>query len=216
MLTPFHDRLARKRVILGSSSAQRQKILKENLGMQFEIIKSDFEEDLDKENFTNTEDYVMATCKGKFDDIMASKLKFGADSEEKDPHLVICADTVVALRADGEQKEHIFEKARNRDHAVAMIRQLSGRKHRIVTAVIFKLNNESEACSFVESTEVEFVDIPDIAVEAYVDSGEAFGKAGAYGIQGLGSSFVKGIKGDYYNAVGFPSNRFAMELSRKL
>lgn len=209
MLTPHQDHLNAQRIVLGSSSPQRQRILKDNLGLAFEVIPSEFQEDLDKKTFKTTEDYVMATCRGKYDDLMENKL-------DEPPFLLICADTVVALKEDGEEKEHILEKATDREHAMSMIRKLSGRNHRIVTAVNFKLKDQAEICSFVEITNVEFVQIPELAIEKYVDSGEAFGKAGAYGIQGLGSSFVKCIEGDYYNAVGFPSHRFAMELSLRL
>lgn len=69
---------------------------------------------------------------------------------------------------------------------------------------------------FACTTYVKFADLPDSLIQAYVDSGEPFGKAGSYGIQGLAGSFVEGIEGCYFNVMGFPVHRFTWEVSRLL
>ena len=69
----------------------------------------------------------------------------------------------------------------------------------------------SEAC-FCESSEVNFCDLSKEDIAAYVASGEPMDKAGAYGIQGLGGAFVTGIRGCYYNVMGFPMHRFCATL----
>ena len=197
MLTPID--FSNKRIVLGSSSAQRKKILRENLGISdFEVIKSDFEENIDKASCATVEEYVERTCRAKFDDIMQNKI---AGDE---PDLLLCADTVIAIKEDdGKEKETILEKASDRAHAISMLKMMSGRKHRVVTAVLFRMKGQ-DVLGFTDSTEVQFNELPEKAIDAYVDSGEAYGKAGAYGIQSLGASFVRKIDGCYYNVVGLP------------
>ena len=68
--------------------------------------------------------------------------------------------------------------------------------------------------SFSETTEVEFAALSPELIAAYVATGEPFGKAGAYGIQGVAGSFVKRISGCYFNVVGLPLHRVSAELAR--
>jgi septum formation protein len=66
--------------------------------------------------------------------------------------------------------------------------------------------------SFVEVTSVDFCELSASAIERYIASGEPMDKAGSYGIQGLGGTFVTGIRGCYHNVVGFPMHRFCKEI----
>ncbi len=70
--------------------------------------------------------------------------------------------------------------------------------------------------SFSETTQVEFASLSPELIRTYIATGEPFGKAGAYGIQGVGGSFVKGINGCYYNVMGLPLHRFAAEVASLL
>jgi nucleoside triphosphate pyrophosphatase len=109
---------------------------------------------------------------------------------------ILGADTAVVLG------EHIFGKPHSEDDALMMLAALSGRTHRVLTAVAIVKGTSVDTA--VSDTEVRFRDIhPDEAL-AYWHSGEPQGKAGSYAIQGLGGIFVEWIKGSYSGVVGMP------------
>eukprot|EP01065_Artemidia_motanka_P005263 TRINITY_DN12547_c0_g1_i2.p2 TRINITY_DN12547_c0_g1~~TRINITY_DN12547_c0_g1_i2.p2 ORF type:complete len:106 (+),score=21.62 TRINITY_DN12547_c0_g1_i2:389-706(+) len=93
-----------------------------------------------------------------------------------------------------------------------MLRSLSGRRHTVVTGLVVIAGGARH--EEVVTTTVHFDELSDATIEAYVASGEPMDKAGGYGIQGLAGSLVRGIEGDYYNAVGFPLNRFCAAVRR--
>ena len=109
---------------------------------------------------------------------------------------VIGSDTVVVLNNE------IFGKPKDKEHAHAMLRALSGKKHFVYTGVA--VAEKGEVRSFVQKTEVEFYELSDETIEKYIATGEPMDKAGAYGIQGKGSVLIKGIVGDYFNVMGLP------------
>ena len=109
---------------------------------------------------------------------------------------VIGSDTVVVLGGE------IFGKPKDKEHAHAMLKALSGKKHFVYTGVAVAENDKVR--SFVQKTEVEFYELSDEIIEKYIATGEPMDKAGAYGIQGKGSVLVKGIVGDYFNVMGLP------------
>ena len=109
---------------------------------------------------------------------------------------VIGSDTVVVLNGE------IFGKPKSKEHAHAMLRTLSGKKHFVYTGVA--VAEKGEVRSFVQKTEVEFYELSDETIDKYIETLEPMDKAGAYGIQGKGSVLVKGIVGDYFNVMGLP------------
>ncbi|MBQ6877829.1 MAG: septum formation inhibitor Maf [Oscillospiraceae bacterium] len=109
---------------------------------------------------------------------------------------VIGSDTVVVLGGE------IFGKPKDKNHAHAMLKALSGKKHFVYTGVA--VAEKGKVRSFVQKTEVEFYELSDETIEKYIATGEPMDKAGAYGIQGKGSVLVKGILGDYFNVMGLP------------
>lgn len=114
-----------------------------------------------------------------------------------DDEIIITADTVVII--DGR----ILGKPAGRDDAVAMLRSLSGRRHKVVTGVTVTAKDRS--ISFDETTVVEFAPLSDDEIDAYVDTFRSYDKAGAYGIQEwIGAVGIKGIEGCYYNVMGLP------------
>ena len=109
---------------------------------------------------------------------------------------VIGSDTVVVLNNE------IFGKPKDKVHAHAMLKALSGKRHFVYTGVA--VAEKGSVRSFVQKTEVEFYELSDETIEKYIATGEPMDKAGAYGIQGKGSVLVKGIVGDYFNVMGLP------------
>lgn len=118
--------------------------------------------------------------------------------------LVIGADTVVCCEGK------ILGKPHSREAAAEMLTALQGRSHEVYTGVT--LYSQSETVTFFECTQVEFYPMTEVEISEYIDSKEPMDKAGAYGIQGLGARFVKGIRGDYNNVVGLPVGRLYQEL----
>jgi len=106
---------------------------------------------------------------------------------------VLAADTTVTI--DGA----ILGKAADAEEAAAMLRQLSGRVHQVITA--FALTGHAPR---TVATDVEMIDLDDAAIADYVATGEWRGKAGAYAIQGIAAAFVRGVRGSVTNVIGLP------------
>jgi septum formation protein len=110
---------------------------------------------------------------------------------------VLGADTVVCLGA------RIFGKPATPERNIAMLRELAGKWHAVITAISLWEKGEVVAEDIV-ATKVLFADLRDEDIEDYVSSGEGLDKAGGYGIQGLAGKFIAAIDGCYYNVVGLP------------
>lgn len=214
MLQPYMHQLLEKRIILASTSPRRKQIL-DNIGLKVEVIPSTFEENLDKSKFEHPWDYVKENA--------AMKALITAKSllhDKQLPFLVIGADTVVTL------DDVIYEKPRSREEAFDMLTRFSCRTHTVYTGlalVTFLEECKDESLSderrfmidrFHCGTDVEFEEISPETIWSYIDTGEPMDKAGGYGIQAAGGTLVRGIRGDYFNVMGFPLNLFARHLAR--
>lgn len=109
---------------------------------------------------------------------------------------VLAADTVVALEG------HILGKPGTPEKAWAMLHQLSGRTHQVLTGLA--LFYRGKVWQHVEVTEVTFARLTDREIQQYTATGEPLDKAGAYGIQGRAALFIPSIRGSYSNVVGLP------------
>ena len=114
----------------------------------------------------------------------------------REPLPVLAADTVVAV--DGQ----LLGKPRDKAHFAAMMRTLSGREHRVLTAVALRWGTR-EAVRTASAT-VTLRRIASAEIDAYWASGEPRDKAGGYGIQGIGGIFVRTLHGSYHAVVGLP------------
>lgn len=119
------------------------------------------------------------------------------DDEELGGSYVLAADTVVAVG------RRILPKAELLDEAAQCLRLLSGRNHRVHTAICLVTPNEAYRQRLVE-TRVRFKRLSEEDIEAYLASGEWRGKAGGYAAQGIAGSFIVKIVGSYSNVVGLP------------
>jgi septum formation protein len=109
---------------------------------------------------------------------------------------VLGADTIVIL------EDRVFGKPGSKAEALEMLASLSGRRHEVLTGVALVANGELQTA--ISLTEVQFREIHPDEAEAYWQSGEPAGKAGAYAVQGLGGIFVSAINGSYTGVVGLP------------
>ena len=181
-------------MILASNSKRRQEILKD-AGFNFKIITSDIEEISDKKIITE-----------KILDIAEKKLEQIAKDNKNE--FILAADTVVELNGK------IFGKPKNREEAFSFLKTLSGQIHRVITAYVFKNISKNILIKEVVTSEVKFLELDDEIINWYLDTGEPFDKAGAYGIQGKGRALVEKINGDYFSIMGFPISNFLENLRK--
>jgi septum formation protein len=174
------------RIILASASPRRAEILG-TVGWPFETLPVDIDEGRHQDEGAVV--YVERLAREKAQ--RAVELR-GADS------MFVGADTIVVT------DQEILGKPRDEDDARRMLRQLSGRWHQVLTGVALIGGASAETRVAHEKTEVKFAVMSANEIDWYVSSGEPMDKAGAYAIQGLGSRFIEGIKGDYFNVVGLP------------
>ncbi len=170
------------KLVLASRSPRRSEILK-NAGIDFTVRVADADETIPEG--TSPENAVV---------YLAARKALAVERAEDET--VLGADTVVVL--DGE----ILGKPKDKNDAFNMIKKLSGRVHSVFTGVCAIGNGLS--MTFAEETKVEFYFLTDDEINAYINTDEPYDKAGAYGIQGLASKFIRGIEGDYFNVVGLP------------
>lgn len=179
-------------IILASASPRRKEIL-EGLGVDIEVLTAPTDEDSD---ITDPAALTRELAQRKGRAVYELMQEIGREDAES--AVIISADTVVCC--EGE----ILGKPRDRADAIRMIRLLSGRDHTVVSGVAVTLGGVTKSDASVTTVRVE--EIPESEIERYVDSGEPMDKAGAYGIQGRFSAFVKGIDGCYFSVVGLPVN----------
>jgi len=202
------------RLILASSSPRRQDLLRA-AGFDFDVLASGVEEA--RLPVETPEAYVRRTASDKALAVAAIVAASGAtdifpqDAFDPAPgpvHDPMSTDAIV-LGADTEVvvEDEILGKPRDTEDASRMLRLLSGRTHRVITGVsLVRPPGRIEALDH-ETTLVTFRHLEDEEIRGYVRSGEPFGKAGAYAIQGIASRFATRIEGDYFNIVGLPVAR---------
>ena len=187
------------KLILASKSPRRKEIL-ENLGVEFEIIVSDADEDSDeKDPACLVRELSLRKGRAVAERIISEKIY---PCEEI---YIISSDTVVAT-AEGE----ILGKPQDLDDARRMLRLLEGKSHFVHSGIgIIRLSSDGVAveAADTESTRVEFLPMTKEAIEFYVTHETVLDKAGAYAIQGIASVWIKKIDGDYFNVVGLPTCR---------
>ena len=185
-------------IILASASPRRRELLG-LITKDFETAVSNAEEQADI-----PKDLPLQQLPGYFAKIKAEDI--AADHRDK---LVIGSDTGVLVK-DANGKLQMLGKPVNDDEARQMLRMLSGKKHLVSTGCCLCCQGQSHV--FTEIAEVEFYELTEAEIEAYIATGEHKDKAGSYGIQGYGALLVKGITGDFYTIMGLPVARLKREI----
>ena len=183
---------AEARITLASTSPQRRAIL-EQLAIPFEAVPPDYIEDDPPD--ADPVELVRRHAEGK------------ARSVHREGLVTLGVDTTVVL------DDRVYGKAADALEAAAMLRELAGRTHTVVSGLCL-LGAGADVVEH-ERTAVTFRALTAEAVAAYVGSGEWEGRAGAYAVQGLGGRLVERIEGDYSNVVGLPAALLVSTLERR-
>ena len=178
-----------QQLILASSSPRRQEFL-QNLGIEFSIVTADIDETPIHKEQPEKFAYRMAKAKAQ------------AIAQANPSCWVIGADTVVTL-----QNGLILGKPADETEAMIMLNQLNNTTHRVMTGMHLCCLDQAVTTTLVETTEVTFMNNQEEALRTYVHTKEPLDKAGAYGIQGMGSFLIKSISGSCTNVIGLPVNQ---------
>jgi septum formation protein len=174
------------RVILASSSPRRRELLS-LVGIAHDVLPADIDES-----------YLPGESPPKHAERLAREKAATVAAMAPDA-VTIGADTIVVVDGD------VLGKPRDAAHAADMLRRLSGRSHRVLTAVAAVWRGAT--LSAVEEVGVTFRRLTDREIAAYIATGEPMDKAGAYGIQGYGATVVERVDGDYFAVMGLALNR---------
>ncbi|WP_329484217.1 Maf family protein [Kribbella sp. NBC_01484] len=183
------------KLVLASGSPRRKEILSD-MGLEFTINPSHCDESVDPG--TSPSDAVCELAIRK-----ASTVAAGLPDS-----LVIGSDTVIDLAGEIIGKPHTPEQA------AATLRALSGRTHIVRTAVAMVNSNDMRSEVTAAEAQIEFRDLSDDEINAYVATGEPMDKAGAYAIQGEGSSLIAKFSGDEDTIIGLPRQAVKELLAR--
>lgn len=181
-------------VYLASQSPRRRQLL-EQMGVHCELLLPDATEDAEALEAERQGElplaYVQRVTRAK---LHAARQRL--QQRQLPPAPILCSDTTVALG------RRIYGKPQDAADAAAILQQLSGRTHRVITAVAVASGAAEHLA--VSTSRVSFAELSADTLERYIASGEPFGKAGAYGIQGAAGAWVKRIDGSYTGIMGLP------------
>jgi septum formation protein len=184
-----------KKLILASQSPRRRELLAQ-LQVNFEAGIPDYVEMTRPD--ISPEQEVIALARGKAESL---KARFPKD-------LILGCDTLVVL---GNKK---LGKPADDSEALQMLRNLSGKTHRVLTGLHLLDSESGKSWEALEGTRVKMRSFSDQEARNYVATGEPLDKAGAYGIQGKGGHLVESIEGDFFNVVGLPLKRLSELLEK--
>lgn len=183
-----------KKIILGSNSPRRKELLG-GLDIDFQVdTRNTFEEVYDP-----------STPQEQIPEVLSEGKSYGFHRQLADDEILITSDTLVLCG------ERVLGKPRSREEAIDMIHHLSGREHKVITAITLR---DSACCRTLSDTAlVHFRNLTDREIEYYVDKYRPFDKAGAYGIQEwIGYVGIDRIEGSYFTIMGLPVHLVYQEL----
>lgn len=189
------------KLILASQSPRRREILKD-AGFEFIVFPSNSSESFN-ENLTLLEN---------LEHIAEDKIFCILPKLNKRYYkgfLILSADTIVVLG------KRVLGKPKNRNDAMRMLRFMSGKVHIVYTAFSLYNPEAAKGTTKVVKTKVGFKSLSNAEIQDYLDSGEPFDKAGAYGIQGAAKAFINLVEGDLLNVIGLPINHVREEFRKQ-
>lgn len=172
-------------IILASASPRRAELLKQ-IGLDFQVCPSDLAETITPRSLPTKLVEELALMKAE---TVGRRFNRG---------LIIGADTIVVIN------QQIIGKPENNRHAIEILSQLSGNRHKVITGVSLLDLDRKGQIVWSESTLVYFRKLRDSEILEYVRSHDVSDKAGAYGIQEKAAAFVSRVEGCYFNVVGLP------------
>jgi len=197
-------------IYLASQSPRRQELLKQ-IGIPYEMLLPDAQEDSESIETPLPQEkartYVERVTLAKSSWALARWKKRNLPWAP-----ILCADTTVSL--PGNSEGEILGKPSNAAHAIQILSMLSGKSHEVLTTVAITANPDEAPIHVTQISEVQFAPLSTQQIETYIASGEPFGKAGAYGIQGLAGAFISSIRGSYSGIMGLPVYETAPLLNR--
>lgn len=177
----------KKRLVLASASPRRSELLQQ-IGVEFEIHPVDMDESMQPGEGVLQHVQRLA--------IEKARLGYSQLGQPGSGLAVLAADTVVEIDGD------VLGKPLDRGQAAAFLARLSARKHKVHTAIAV-VTDETELTA-INSSEVEFTELSERQINAYIATGEPLDKAGAYAIQGIAGQFVINLNGSYSAVMGLP------------
>lgn len=188
--------MSQQRKIVLASKSERRKSLLEQIGLEFEVRESEYEED-------------MTAMSDPYDLAKFLALKKGEDvARHYDDAIVISGDTFVVFEGK------FIGKPKNEEDATQMLKNFSGENHEIVSGfAIIDTKNKITANDFGKA-QVKFRNLSKEEIADYVATKEPLTRAGSYGMMELGSVLIEGIEGDFYSVIGLPLNKIYPELRK--
>ena len=183
-----------KKIILASGSPRRKELLA-GLNIDFEVdVRNDFDESYDPQ-----------TPHERIPEVLSEGKSYGFHRELRDDEILITSDTLVLCG------DRVMGKPHSREEAYDMLRYLSGRNHKVITAVTLRDKCNCHTCS--DTAYVHFKELTDNEIYYYIDQFKPYDKAGAYGIQEwIGYIGIDKIEGSYFTIMGFPVHLVYHEL----
>lgn len=185
-----------KKIILGSASPRRKELLA-GLGFDFTVDTAN--------NFEEV--YSPQTPHERIPEVLSEGKSHGFHRELEENEILITSDTLVLC------EDHVMGKPHSREEAYRMLKLLSGRSHKVITAVTIR--DCSNISTSSDTAVVHFKELTDSEIYYYIDTFKPYDKAGAYGIQEwIGYIGIEKIEGSYFTIMGFPVHLVYQELQK--
>ena len=181
---PVMSNSSERELVLASGSCRRRKLL-DKLNVPYSAYIPNVDESLNL-NETAVQYVGRIAC-------LKARVVNGSLSSKK---IILAADTIISLN------EEVIGKPKDKQHAKKILQSLSAKEHKVISGVCVKISDQEYQAIVI--TKVKFRQLRNIEINAYIEMGEAYDKAGAYAIQGEAAGFVEYITGSYTNVVGLP------------